>query len=111
MKSKISQGQGWYDQKYKGVNLWILICEVVFFIMLPILLVVINNFPDMTIYSMNPANFKSSSNLTKLSDIAFWAKQNIKTKETIQILNKDDQHNSTQFLVVHFKILLWKRKW
>ena len=102
MKSKISQGQRWYDQKYKGVYLWILIWEVVFFIMLPILLVVINNFPDMTIYS----------NLKKLSDIAVWAnyvistilvsgviyrvldyKQNIKTKETIQILNKDDQHN------------------
>jgi hypothetical protein len=111
MKSKISQGQRWYDQKYKGVYLWILIWEVVFFIMLPILLVVINNFPD-----MNPANFKSSSNLKKLSDIALvkenWAdyviptilvsgviyrvldyKQNIKTKETIQILNKDDQHD------------------
>ena len=79
--------------------------------MLPILLVVINNFPD-----MNPANFKSSSNLKKLSDIALvkknWDnyviptilvsgviyrvldyKQNIKTKETIQILNKDDQHD------------------
>ena len=72
----------------------------------------------MTIYSMtmNPALFKSSPNLKKLSDIALvkenWAnyviptilvsgviyhvllyKQNIKAKENIQILDKDDQHD------------------
>ena len=95
-------------------TLEILTMEAVFFILLPILLVLINNFPDMTIYS-----FKSSWNLTKLSDNGLvkenWANYVLstilvsgviyyvllyKTEETIQISKKDDEQDKAKFVYV-----------
>ena len=95
--------------------------EAVLFIILPILLVLINNFPDATIYSIDTAtiislNLSDSIVQTNLSDIALikenWAsyiisislisgvvfmilfyKQNIKAEETIQISNKVDEQD------------------
>ena len=95
--------------------------EAVLFIILPILLVLINNFPDATIYLIDAVAIISSnlSDLivqTKLSEIALvkenWAnyiipitlisgavfmvlfyKQNIKAEETIQISNKVDEQD------------------
>ena len=95
--------------------------EAVLFIILPILLVLINNFPDATIYSIDAVGIISlkSSDLivqTKLSEIALvkenWANyvipitlisgavfmvlfymQNIKAEETIQISNKVDEQD------------------
>ena len=120
-KAKISQGQKWYDQQYKGVPLMVWTLEAVLFIILPILLVLVNTFPDSTIYSVDAVAIISlnSSDLivqTKLSEIALvkenWAnyvipitlisgvvftilfyKQNIKAEETIQIINKDNQQD------------------
>ena len=88
MKAKISQGQEWYDQEYKGLPLNNLSLEAVFFITLPILLVMINNFPDVTIYSLDataiiPSNSSDLIVQTKLSEIALvkenWANYVIPT--------------------------------
>ena len=121
MKAKISQGEIWQDQKYKGITLNDLTLEAVFFITLPILLVMIYNFPDATIYSLDAAAIISSNSSdlivqTNLSKIALvnenWANyviptilvagvihrvlsymQITKAEETIQISNKDDQRD------------------
>ena len=121
MKAKISQGEIWQDQKYKGITLNDLTLEAVFFITLPILLVMIYNFPDATIYSLDAAAIISSNSSdlivqTKLSKIALvnenWANyviptilvagvihrvlsymQITKAEKTIQISNKDDQQD------------------
>ena len=120
-KAKISQGQRWYDQQYKGVPLMVWTLKAVLFTILPILLVLVNSFPDATIYSIDAVAIISlnSSELivqTKLSEIALveenWAnyvipitlisgvvfmvlfyKQNIKAEETIQISNKVDEQD------------------
>ena len=95
--------------------------EAVLFITLPILLVLVNNFPDATIYSIDAVaiislNLSDLIVQTKLSEIALvkenWAnyvipitlisgavfmvlfyKQNIKAEETIQISNKVDEQD------------------
>ena len=121
MKAKISQGQKWQNQKYKGIALNKLTLEAAFFITLPILLVMINNFQDTTIYLLDAAAIISSNSSdlivqTKLSKMALvnenWANyviptilvagvihrvlsymQITKAEETIQISNKDDQQD------------------
>ena len=121
MKAKISQGQKWQDQEFKGITLNNLTLEAVFFITLPILLVMMNNFPDANIYLLDAAAIISSNSSdlivqTKLSKMALvnenWANyviptilvagvihrvlsymQITKAEETIQISNKDDQQD------------------
>ena len=123
IKAKISQGPRWSDQKYKGTLIYPLLTHAALFTTLLVLLVLINHFPDSTIYSIElplSAILNGSLNLTmvktKLLDIALvekkWAnyiipiilisgvmyrvlkyKQNIKPEETIQISNKDNQQD------------------
>ena len=95
MKAKISQGEGWSDQKYKGMDLLILSRDALLFIPLLVFLVLINNFPDTTCELPKGLDylgylFSSQTELstrfldqTKLSDIAFvkenWANYLIPT--------------------------------
>ena len=51
MKAKNSQGQILFE-KYKGMRIGILVRDSIIFITLLVLLVLINNFPDTTIYSL-----------------------------------------------------------
>ena len=113
MKARISQGQGCFDQRYRGMTIIQLVLSIEFYIILAALLVMINHFPDTTIYSIE---FNTGLRKTKLSDITLvkenWAnyviptilvsgvicavlsyKQFTKQRETIQISNKDDQQD------------------
>ena len=84
MKAKISQGQSWKDQEYKGMLIIPLIYRAVFFITLLILLVLIDHFPDTTIYSLElphsaSAIFNGSSNQTNLPDFIHQTKLSDRT--------------------------------
>lgn len=84
MKAKISQGQSWKDQEYKEMLIIPLVYRAVFFITLLILLVLINHFPDTTIYSLElphsaSAIFNGSSNQTNLPDFIHQTKLSDRT--------------------------------
>ena len=84
MKAKISQGQSWKDQEYKRMLIIPLIYRAVFFITLLILLVLIDHFPDTTIYSLElprsaSAIFNGSSNQTNLPDFIHQTKLSDRT--------------------------------